>query len=290
MRVRERFEKHGIAWGVVVGLVLIHAAAAVLGAWFFSWWGVLAFIAMSAFTGMVGITAGYHRLITHQSFKTYRPVRWAFAIVGSMAGQGTVFKWTADHRKHHLYSDQADDLHSPVQNGFWFSHALWTMLGCTRAELQAHYDRYIRDLQRDAGLRVIDRLYGVFVVLPFVVLLLAGWLWQGWQLGMSLMVWGGFVRLMYVYHITWFVNSATHVWGYRTYETTDNSRNNWWVGLLAFGEGWHNNHHAHQAAANHGFHRWWEFDLTYVFIRVLRACRLAWDVQFKQIEAKAASP
>jgi stearoyl-CoA desaturase (delta-9 desaturase) len=198
------------------------------------------------------------------------------ALLGALSGEGSAITWVANHRKHHKYSDEEEDPHSPRHGGLW-SHFLWL---CPNNGKKYEHDlanRYAPDLVRDPMMRVLDK---TFLLQHWVLGLFLFFLgWQVWDLytGISFVVWGTFVRMVYVLHVTWFVNSATHMWGYRNYETSDNSTNLWWVGLLAAGEGWHNNHHAYQRMAAHG-HRWWEFDLTYLTICVMEKLGLAWDV------------
>ena len=272
--VRSRWS-FGLKWPIVTGIGFFHLG--ILAApFFFTWKAVLISLVLVWMTGGLGICLGYHRLLTHQSFETYRPVRWLIASLGALAGQGPPIDWVATHRKHHRHSDQKSDPHSP-QHGAWWSHVLWLMPHQSRWSLKRCYRRYAPDLLRDPFMRFIGKTYGLWHVAAGVALFSVGWL--GWNLytGVSFLVYGMFVRLVYVYHITWFVNSATHIWGYRRYATDDNSRNLWWVGLVAFGEGWHNNHHASQRLARHG-HRWWEVDVTYIAICVMEKLGLAWKV------------
>ena len=158
-----------------------------------------------------------------------------------------------------------------------WAHVLWLFPKHPQAEVDAHIKRWAPDLQRDAGLRFLHSTFLLWHIALGAGLLAAGWAYGGQNVGISWLVWGMAVRMVYVFHVTWFVNSATHIWGYRNYETTDDSTNLWWVGLLAFGEGWHNNHHAYQRMARHG-HRWWEIDVTYWAILAMEKLGLAWDV------------
>jgi stearoyl-CoA desaturase (delta-9 desaturase) len=227
-------------------------------------------------TGSLGVCLGYHRLLTHGSFATTRPVRLFFAWLGGISGEGSALLWVANHRKHHAFSDEEGDPHTPYDGGLW-SHMLWLFPSHPSADVAAHVRRWAPDLDRDPWIRF---LHTTFILWHFVVggsLLAAGWFVGGPRLGVSWLVWGLAVRMVIVFHVTWFVNSASHIWGYRNYDTTDNSRNLWWVGLLAFGEGWHNNHHAFQRMAKHG-HRWWEVDVTYWAILALEKTGLAWNV------------
>jgi stearoyl-CoA desaturase (delta-9 desaturase) len=265
----------GLDYPVLVWFGMIHLGA-LAAPFFFTWKAFGLFLFMSWLTGCVGVCTGFHRLLTHGSFCTYRPVRWFFAAVGQLAGEGTVLQWVATHRKHHAYSDQPEDPHTPREGGFW-AHINWMTPQYGRKYFDELMQRYCPDLLKDRGMLVLHKLFVPMHVALGALFYTVGYL--GWDAytGASFVVWGMFVRLIYVLHVTWFVNSATHMWGYRNYKTTDDSTNLWWVGLLGFGEGWHNNHHAYQRMARHG-HRWWEFDMTYVVIRALEKCGLAWNV------------
>jgi len=214
---------------------------------------------------------GYHRLLTHRSFQTQKGVEYALTTLGLLANQGGPLKWVAVHRIHHQHSDSDGDPHSP-RHGWWWAHLLWWMPMIPHLDQASHYERYVPDLRQDRMHRLFQRWH---VLLP---IFLAGALFGIGEafggLGVSWLIWGMFVRTSFVHHATWLVNSATHVWGYRTYATRDDSTNLWWVALLTFGEGWHNNHHAFPRSARHGL-RWWEFDLTYWLIRLMSWVGLA---------------
>ena len=238
------------------------------------------FVGLYWLTGGMGICLGYHRLLTHGSFQTYRPVRWLFAFLGGLAGEGSAVIWVANHRKHHAHSDKEGDPHSPRDGGLVEPHAV--VHAQLRSQVARRHGPALRSrlgerpdhsLSRQNISRVVLRAWrGILWTIGYV-----GWdSYTAW----SFVVWGMFVRMVWVYHITWAVNSATHMWGYRNYETTDDSKNLWWVGLLAWGEGWHNNHHAYQRMARHG-HKWWEIDLTYYSIWRLEKLGLAWNVVHK---------
>lgn len=265
----------GVHWPAVIWLVALHVGA-LLAPFYFTWMGLGLAFGLAWLTGGIGICLGYHRLLTHASFSTFRPVRWTIAWLGGLAGQGPAITWVAMHRKHHVFSDQEGDPHSP-RDGAWWSHMLWLVPNLSRPNFDALLKRYAPDLLRDPVLRVLDQTFLIWYFVLGIALFLVGWLGWDARTGCSFVVWGMFVRLVYVLHITWLVNSATHMWGYRNYETTDDSRNLWWVGLLSFGEGWHNNHHAYQKLARHG-HRWWEVDVTYWSICLLERLGLAWNV------------
>lgn len=265
----------GLDWPVLLWIGAIHAGA-LAAPFVFTWTGVVLTLVLGWMTGGLGICLGYHRLLTHGSFSTYPWVKRVFGLLGTLAGEGPPITWVAVHRKHHQHSDKEGDPHSP-RDGAWWSHVLWIFPRINAPQWKQLADRYAPDLQKDPFMRFLHTSF-IFWHLGVGALLLAvGWgLWD-LRTGLSLVVYGMFVRLVYVLHVTWLVNSASHIWGYRNYPTGDNSRNLWWVGLLAYGEGWHNNHHAHQRAARHG-HRWWELDVTYAVVRLMKAVGLAWDV------------
>jgi fatty-acid desaturase len=264
----------GINWPTFFWIATIHIGA--LAALFtFSWTGLVTMLALGWLTGGLGICIGYHRLFTHRSFVAVRPLRWLIAMAGSLAGQGSLIDWVADHRQHHALSDREGDPHSP-NDGAWWSHMLWLFSARSRSR-PAHRRRWAPDLLKEPVLVWIDRLF-LPLQLTFGATLFALGLWlSGPALACSLLVWAVFLRLVIVLHSTWFVNSASHLWGYRNYETGDNSRNLWWVALLTYGEGWHNNHHAFPRMARNR-HRWWEFDPSYEVIRLFGLLGLARDI------------
>jgi stearoyl-CoA desaturase (delta-9 desaturase) len=265
----------GLDWTAVVWIALIHVGA-LAAPLVFTWKGVVLTLVMGWISGGLGICVGYHRLLTHGSFATYLWVRRFFAWLGALAGEGPPITWVAMHRKHHQYSDRENDPHSP-RDGAWWSHMLWIFPRLRQPRWRELANRYAPDLLKDWFMWFLHWSFFFWHMAVGAALLAAGWAFWDLRTGVSFVVYGMFVRLVYVLHVTWLVNSASHIWGYRNYETRDNSRNLWWVGLLAYGEGWHNNHHAFQRSARHG-HRWWELDLTYVVIRAMQAIGLAWDV------------
>jgi stearoyl-CoA desaturase (delta-9 desaturase) len=253
-------------WDIVIGIAVLHLGA-LAAPWFFSWKAFWAFIALQTLTAM-GITLAFHRLLTHRSFKTPKWLEYILTLFGSLAIQGGPIKWVATHRVHHAFSDRPQDPHSP-NHGFWWAHILWLFAYDEVLDHPVKHKRYASDLASDPVHRFIER---TFVVQTFVLggLLFA---WGGWPA----VIWGIFLRAVFVYHGTWLVNSAAHIWGYQTYQTNDGSRNNWWVALVSYGEGWHNNHHAYPNSAAHGL-RWWEFDITYLTIRFLWLLGLVTDI------------
>lgn len=263
----------GVDWPAASWLIALHVGA-LFAPFTFTWTGLVLAIGLHWITGGLGICLGYHRLFTHSSFKTIAPVRWALAWLGGLGGEGGVIDWVATHRCHHALSDQVGDPHSP-RDGKWWSHVLW--IGRARSERPTFNQKWAPDLDRDPVLRWLNARFLSSQIAFGLAVLGLGTLWGGWQFGLSVTVWGVFLRLVLVMHSTWLVNSASHMWGYKNYETTDDSRNNWLVALFTYGEGWHNNHHAYPRMANHG-HRWWEFDATYNTVRLMSLTGLAWDV------------
>jgi fatty-acid desaturase len=274
-RSEREYWPEGVAWGVVAWIGIAHAGL-LAAPWFFTWKALGLFVLLAWITGSLGVCMGYHRCLTHGSFSTYRPIRWLLAFLGQLSGEGSAMTWVANHRQHHQFSDKQGDPHTP-RDGIWWAHMLWFTPALSGEKLDAHLRRYARDLYKDPVMRLLHTLFLPMHIFFGVLLLAVGWLGWDWYTGMSFLVWGLFVRLVYVFHITWLINSATHIWGYRNYETSDNSRNLWWVALLAFGEGWHNNHHAFQRMAKQG-HKWWELDVTYWVILALEKTGLAWNV------------
>lgn len=266
---------NGLEWAAVIWIGSLHLGA-LAAPFYFTWYGLYLFLILSWVTGSLGVCLGFHRLLTHSSFETYRPLRWMFALFGTLAGEGPPIMWVSAHRKHHQFSDQEHDPHSP-RDGAWWSHMNWMFPKYGSQHWATLYRQYAPDLLKDRSLRILDRAFLWLHLGLAVTLFCIGWLAWDLRTGISFVVWGMFLRLVYMLHVTWAVNSASHMWGYRTYETRDNSRNLWWVGLLAWGEGWHNNHHAFQQAARHG-HRWWELDMTYMVVALMKRLGLAWNV------------
>jgi stearoyl-CoA desaturase (delta-9 desaturase) len=274
-RVRKDRWAQGVDWPVAIWIGVCHVG--VLAAPFYFTWKAFAIFAFMAWlTGSIGVCMGYHRQLTHGSFCTYKPIRWLLAFFGGLSGEGSALVWVANHRKHHMFSDKEGDPHSP-RDGGWWAHMFWFMPALEKKDRETHLQHYAPDLYKDPMMRFLDIMFLPTHLLLGAVFLTVGWLGWDFYTGMSFLIWGTFVRMVYVFHVTWFVNSATHIWGYRNYETTDDSRNLWWVGVLAFGEGWHNNHHAYQRMARQG-HKWWELDVTYWVILAMEKLGLAWNV------------
>jgi stearoyl-CoA desaturase (delta-9 desaturase) len=269
-------------------LVLYHAAAALaVFPWFFSWSGVIAALIGVYVFGTLGINLCYHRLLTHRGLVCPSWLEHSLAILGVCSFQDTPARWAAVHRRHHEYSDEQHDPHSPLV-GFLWAHIQWIYVQNRELGRLGIYDRYAKDILRDrfyvtlernnAWLLVIAASWLVFFMGGVVIGLATGsTLAVALQTGASVLVWGVFVRTVVVWHITWSVNSVTHLLGYRNYRTADFSRNNVVVGLISNGEGWHNNHHADPRSARHG-HRALEIDVTWMTIRLLELLGLATNV------------
>ncbi|HEY0798435.1 MAG TPA: fatty acid desaturase [Candidatus Baltobacteraceae bacterium] len=262
-------------WPTFFGLGVIHIGA--LGALIpalFSWRSVGAAVALWYITGGLGITLSFHRMLTHRSLRMPRLLEYFFALLGTLALQGGPIDWVATHRKHHAHSDSDGDPHD-THLGMSWAHFEWLFRRNKDRPLPTDHQRWAPDLIADPYYRFLEA-YAAVIQFVFGLLLL----WVG---GWSLVVWAIFVRLVFTYHCTWLVNSAAHASGYRTFRTTDRSTNCWWVALLSFGEGWHNNHHAFPFSARHGL-RWFEFDMTWLFIRGLAILRLARNVKLPSAE------
>jgi stearoyl-CoA desaturase (Delta-9 desaturase) len=232
----------------------------------------------------IGITVGFHRLLTHRSFQTPKALEYTFAILGSMAVQGPVISWVADHRKHHAHTDAAGDPHSPhvghdgglggVLAGLWHAHSGWLMSTQGRAD----WKRYARDLYEDRGMRLIARRFVPLVLLSLVLPALAGYAVSGTLAGAATgFLWGGMVRIFFVHHVTWSVNSVCHFFGTRRFDTGDRSTNVFWLAIPSLGESWHHNHHAFPRSAVHGLRRW-ELDPSALIIASLEKVGLARNV------------
>ncbi|HTX60147.1 MAG TPA: fatty acid desaturase [Verrucomicrobiae bacterium] len=249
-----------------VALVAIHAGAllAFIPA-FFSWQALVAGAVLAYLTGVAGVTLNFHRTLTHRSLRLRKPVEYLTAIFGTLALQGDPISWVGTHRIHHRYSDRAGDPHT-VRLGLSWAHVRWLLQANPAAPTQQECRRMCPDLCSQPFYNALAWLHPwLQVALGIALLLIGGWSW---------VVWAGFVRLVFTYHSTWLVNSFSHAAGYRTYRTSDRSTNSWWVALLSWGEGWHNNHHAFPYSARHGL-AWWEIDITYWHVKLLQFLRLA---------------
>lgn len=244
----------------------------------FSWAGFALFASLSFITTCLGITVCYHRLLAHRSYKMAYPLTLFLAFVGCLAFQRGPGWWVACHRLHHAKVDADGDPHSP-RYSFWWSHFLWPFFWHPQLDESEETTRkFAPDIFGDPGLLFLERNYTLINTLFLIGLFGVGYYFGSWRLALSFLIWGGFLRIIYVLNSTWLVNSAAHLWGYRTFDTTDTSRNNWWVALLTWGEGWHNNHHAYPRCARMGLN-WKELDITYWIIQGLAWMGLASDIQ-----------
>jgi stearoyl-CoA desaturase (Delta-9 desaturase) len=234
-----------------------------------------------------GVTIGFHRMLTHRSFQTSKPVEYVFAVLGSMSVQGPVINWVADHRKHHAHTDEEGDPHSPhlddghgsgvrgMLHGLFHAHIGWLMT----EHGQARRTKYARDLMEDPGMRSIHRAFVPIVLSGFALPAMLGFALTGGEVAGALtgLLWGGFVRVFLLHHVTWSINSICHVFGRRRFATDDHSTNVFWLALPSLGEAWHHNHHAFPRAAVHGLRRT-ELDPSGWVIGVMERLGLAWDV------------
>lgn len=279
---------HAIYWRYAAPIVVIHLLALLaLVPSMFSWWGFIAFAVGVYFYGGVGINICYHRLLTHRSFVVPAWLEKCFVVVAVCCLEDAPGTWVAAHRLHHRDSDEQEDPHSPLAGAFW-GHLGWLLVDNPAVRSLPVFERYARDVLRTPFYLTLQR-----GVLPFVIYIAhalvyalvgfglgyatTGDAYEATRLSASIVVWGVLLRTVAVWHITWSVNSLTHLFGYRNYDTKENSRNNWLVAVLSSGEGWHNNHHAEPASASN-WHRWWEVDLMFVWILALERMGLAWDV------------
>jgi stearoyl-CoA desaturase (Delta-9 desaturase) len=274
-----------IITGIVTGAPVLALGFVVWQVWgdFLRWSDAIVFAIMYVTTGL-GVTVGFHRLFTHRSFKTSPPARAVFAVLGSAAIEGPVISWVADHRKHHTFSDQEGDPHSPHvgHDGGWrgafkglvHAHVGWLFIHTQRGARK----RYARDLLGDPVVSFVDRTFLVWAVGGLVMAFALGWLIGGsFYAGLTGLLWGGAVRMLVVHHVTYSINSLCHFFGRRRFETGDESRNLFWLSLPTLGESWHNNHHAFPTSAMHGL-RGWELDPSALVIRGLEKLGLVWDV------------
>ena len=266
---------NNVDWPVAFWMIFVHAGC-LAAPFYFTWQALGVSVLFHWLTCSIGICLAYHRYLSHRSFKMKTPARMVTMLAGVLSGEGSPLTWAAQHRLHHARSDQPGDPHSPLE-GKWWSHLYWIFVKHPPAHMEKMYAHYVPDLAKDPVLRMYERTYPLWLFGSAVLFYAIG--------GMPLLLWGVCVRMTLAYHSTWFVNSATHLWGYRNYETTDESRNLWWVAMLSYGEGWHNNHHAHPAVAPAG-HKWWEFDMTWQAIKLLRSVGQAYDVD-DRIPSKA---
>ena len=265
-----RYDKVSLITGFFMLAFHVGAVWALLD---FTWSGVLVLLVTYYISLAWGIGMSYHRLLTHRSYKTSKPVEYFLTICATFALEGGPLFWVATHRQHHQHSDADPDPHTPRHGGFW-AHMGWIMFGSMEHNDVQRTAKYAPDLAKDKFHVALSQVHWLpLTLLGLVLLAIGGWNW---------VLWGVFLRTTIGLHVTWLVNSATHMWGKRRFETRDDSRNNWWVAMLSFGEGWHNNHHAHPTSAAHGL-AWYEIDITYYHIRLLEKLGLATQVRVAKV-------
>lgn len=283
--------RSGVDWSIAAPLLLAHLIA-LAAPWTFSWEGLGLFGFLYLVSGM-GVTLGAHRLFAHQAFRARPVLRRGLLLMFMLSAQGSLLRWVRDHHIHHAYADHDGDPHTPhAAEGFWNAQLTWLWKSPpTPAENKRLCERFGAGLRDDAWVRASARpavLLGFHLTVMLLAYLFGACMEaglddsavvKGWHTGLSCMVWGIFLRIVAVLHATSLVNSAAHLWGYRRYETAECSRNNAWVAVLSLGEGWHNNHHGRPAAANQGFHAWWEFDLSFCMLYLAACLGLATDLR-----------
>lgn len=278
---------HALNWPTALVLALLHVGA-VAALFFFTWKAFLVAAGLYWIAIGGGIGMGYHRLHTHRSYRVPRWLEYALAICGTLTLEGGPIFWVATHRLHHQKSDQDGDPHSP-RDGAWWSHVGWIILGRRSHNDTRTMAKYAPDLGRQNFYLWLNTYHYVPLLLSIPLLAWLGAMWGGTAGGVSMVLWAVCVRVVLGLHATWLVNSATHMWGGRRFATRDDSRNSWWVALLTFGEGWHNNHHAHPTSARHGL-AWYEFDLTWLQIRLLQWLHVAKAVRVAHVNQVPVLP
>jgi sn-1 stearoyl-lipid 9-desaturase len=276
LRYGRKYQR-GTSWITAGAMTGFHVGA--VAALFFADAGAIATaVVLYCVAGMLGIGMAYHRLLTHRGYKTYKPIEYFLTWCGTLALEGGPIFWVATHRIHHQHSDHEGDPHTP-REGTWWAHMGWILTGEGLHHDAAVLARYVPDLMRDPVHVALSKWHWTSNVIVGLALLAAG--------GVPYVLWGIFFRTTVGLHATWLVNSATHKWGSRRFATRDDSTNNWWVALLTFGEGWHNNHHAYPTSARHGL-AWYELDANWIGIRTLSALRLAWDIKVAGADSRRA--
>jgi fatty-acid desaturase len=261
-----------VNWPVAITIGIFHLLA-IAALFVFSWKLLAASVFLYWVATGLGISMGYHRLHTHRSYKVPLALEYFFAVCGTLTLEGGPISWVATHRIHHQNSDQEGDPHSP-RDGGWWSHAGWILTGEANHSNTRKMSKYAPDVAKQKFYVWLNNYHWVPLTALAVLLLAIG--------GYKLVLWGVFFRVVFGLHTTWLVNSATHMWGARRFATRDDSRNNWWVALLTFGEGWHNNHHAHPTSARHGL-AWYEFDPSWILIKILKVFGIARSIHVAKI-------
>jgi fatty-acid desaturase len=272
----DRTFKAGLNWTTTSFMLLFHVGA-IAALFFFSWKALAIAVVLYWVAGSLGIGMGYHRLLTHRGYKTPRWIEYFLTVCGTLALEGGPIAWVATHRMHHQNTDKEGDPHSPNDGGLW-AHMGWIITGQAMHQNTQELLPYVPDLRKQKFYMWISKYHWVPITTLAVITLAFG--------GLSVMLWAVFLRTVLGLHSTWLVNSATHMWGSRRFLTTDTSTNSFWVAILTFGEGWHNNHHAVPVAAKHGL-AWYEIDMNWYGIATLRALGLAWDIKLNKLTPEA---
>jgi stearoyl-CoA desaturase (delta-9 desaturase) len=270
-------DRQGLNWTTTLVLVLVHIGA-IAAFFFFNWKAFAAAVFLYWVATGLGISMGYHRLHTHRSYKVPTWMEYLFAVCATLTLEGGPIFWTAIHRIHHQRSDQAGDPHSP-REGAWWAHVGWILMGETKHNNTRLLGKYAPDLAKDRFYVWLNNYHWLPIVALTAILAAIG--------GLPMVLWAVCFRVVFGLHATWLVNSATHMWGPRRFDTRDDSRNNWWVALISFGEGWHNNHHAHPTSARHGL-AWYEFDPSWLQIKLLKRLGLAKSVHVASVKSVLA--
>jgi len=269
---KQSAHQDGINWVTASFMVLFHIGA-LAAVFFFTWKALFVAIFLWWLTTSLGIGMGYHRLLTHRGYKTPKWVEYVLTVFATISLEGGPIFWVATHRIHHRYSDHEGDPHSPV-DGKWWAHMGWILFGKSMHHDTTTLAQYVPDLAKDKFHVWITKYNYVPIIALAIILYAIG--------GLPFVFWGIFVRTVVGLHATWLVNSATHTWGKRRFQTRDRSTNSWWVALLTWGEGWHNNHHAHPVSARHGL-KWYEIDFNWYGIWIMKKLRLARQVHCAKI-------
>ncbi len=275
-------------WVTTSVLIFIHVGA-IAALFMFSWKNLAVGLLLYWMCTGLGISLGYHRLHTHRSFKVPIWLEYFFAVCGSLTLEGGPIFWVATHRLHHQKSDQPGDPHSP-RDGAWWSHVGWLLVGESKHNNTKLLAKYTPDLGKHRFYRWLNSYHWTLTfVLAAILFIAGGYSASGFstKAGVGMVLWGIFLRICLGLHATWAVNSATHMWGGRRFATRDDSRNNLAVALITFGEGWHNNHHAHPTSARHGL-AWYEFDISWITLKLMKAAGLAKNVRVAKINAPLA--
>jgi len=284
---RAVFIGEGINWLTLIVVAAFHVGA-VAALFFFTWQRLVVMLALYVLAINVGIGMCYHRLLTHRGYQVPKWLEYVMTVCASLALEGGPMFWVSTHRVHHQNSDKEGDPHTPREGGWW-AHTGWLLFGNSLHAQSEFLYRYSPDLGRDRFHVWLSKFHWIPLTASGVVLFGVGWLVSGFSGAVGWVLWGAFLRVTIGLHATWLVNSATHMWGSRRFETRDDSRNNWWVALVSGGEGWHNNHHAHPVSARHGL-KWYEIDPNFYGIWLLARLGLARKIQIAKFDPQNPKP